>query len=801
MIISKGTSPKEDLGSTFVILNPVEGLVPQGQNSDPPSKGKLFHPDNGDVPADEGDMIISKGTNPKEDLGSTIVILNPFEGLVPQGQNSDPPSKGKLFHPENGVAPCSEGKLQLGLPPSSPSSHYVFVGKEARKKQLEHNNSKTDADFSKVVHSPRDDKDLEHCSDYDSSDSEEKDCIRVQELKDVEYMGCPEEEQRKDDNQSDPDVEILDFAVAGLFEEGAILFDPRKDSEALVMCTPSKRSRSNDNISVPTVQEQYLGEPSGSVLPDRPASKKRGHNTRAAKKSLAQASLHVGSVRTRNSALLPTCRPFNMDDCMSAIGAPLNIAGWPVGFNTTAFSEAICNSGVQAAAGAVTGANDTFLIFSAFLVFLMQAGFAMLCAGSVRSKNTINILLKNLLDACVGAIAWYATGYAFAFGEDNKNGFIGSNFFVMDGVATANDGAPKYIFWLFQWAFSAASATIVSGSVAERTSFVSYLGYSFFLTGLVYPVVVHWVWNSQGWLSALKASPFRGVGAIDFAGSGVVHMVGGVAGFWGAVIVGPRIGRFDRRGAATEMRGHSATLVVLGTFLLWFGWYGFNPGSMLAIVGSAGVVGRVAVTTTLAAASAGLSSLFLKKLTSGTWDAMAVCNGALGGLVSITAGCSVVEPWAAIVIGVIGGVVYLAGSALLLLIKVDDPVDAAPLHGGCGLWGVAAVGLFAKRSYVMDSIVSNATHYGLFHGGGGKMLGVQLLYAICIIAWVSGTMSLFFGVLKIFGVLRVPPEEEQRGLDLTKHGGTAYEAGVDLRAITPSDILKKDRSNVPLTPV
>eukprot|EP00244_Chara_vulgaris_P000116 TRINITY_DN1015_c0_g1_i14.p1 TRINITY_DN1015_c0_g1~~TRINITY_DN1015_c0_g1_i14.p1 ORF type:complete len:484 (-),score=90.59 TRINITY_DN1015_c0_g1_i14:2355-3806(-) len=483
-----------------------------------------------------------------------------------------------------------------------------------------------------------------------------------------------------------------------------------------------------------------------------------------------------------------------MDACLGAIGVPLNSSGWPDGFNATALSEAICNEVVGSAAAVTTGINDAFVLFSAFLVFLMQAGFAMLCAGSVRSKNTINILLKNLLDACVGAVAWYTTGYGFAFGTDNENGFIGNNFFALDGVGELN----KYIFWLFQWAFSAAAATIVSGSVAERTVFAAYLGYSFFLTGFVYPVVVHWVWNGEGWLSALNTDAFRGLGVIDFAGSGVVHMVGGIAGFWGAVIVGPRIGRFDRRGAATEMRGHSTTLVVLGTFLLWFGWYGFNPGSMLAIVGAERVVGRVAVTTTLAGASAGLTSLFLKRLTSGTWDAMAVCNGALGGLVSITAGCSVVEPWAAVVIGIIGGSVYLLGSAFLLLIKVDDPVDAAPLHGGCGTWGVVAVGLFAKRAYINDSIgVKNINHFGLFHGGGGKMLGVQILYVICIFAWVSGMMGSFFGFLRIFGVLRVPPEEEQRGLDLTKHGGTAYETGVDLRSITPSDALKKDRSLLP----
>jgi len=254
--------------------------------------------------------------------------------------------------------------------------------------------------------------------------------------------------------------------------------------------------------------------------------------------------------------------------------------------------------------------NSNFLLTSAYLVFFMQAGFAMLCAGSVRSKNTKNILIKNVLDACVGAFAWFIFGYGFAFGttEGHKpNSFLGSGNFAMKGISDSYGVA----FYLFQWAFSAAAATIVSGSVAERTKFEAYLGYSFFLTAFVYPAVVHWSWTETGWLGPWRENGAKllGSGMLDFAGSGVVHMTGGIAGLMGAWIVGPRTGRFAPDGRVNPMPGHSAPLVVLGTFILWVGWYGFNPGSQLAIVAGSRVVARTAVTTTLAAAGGGLMAM------------------------------------------------------------------------------------------------------------------------------------------------------------------------------------------------
>ncbi|KFK39730.1 hypothetical protein AALP_AA3G280600, partial [Arabis alpina] len=307
--------------------------------------------------------------------------------------------------------------------------------------------------------------------------------------------------------------------------------------------------------------------------------------------------------------------------------------------------------------------DNTYLLFSAYLVFAMQLGFAMLCAGSVRAKNTMNIMLTNVLDAAAGGLFYYLFGYAFAFGE-SSDGFIGRHNFGLRDFPTLT---ADYSFFLYQWAFAIAAAGITSGSIAERTKFVAYLIYSSFLTGFVYPVVSHWFWSPDGW-----ASPFRttdrlfGTGAIDFAGSGVVHMVGGIAGLWGALIEGPRIGRFGEGGGAIALRGHSASLVVLGTFLLWFGWYGFNPGSFTKILipyssgsnyGQWSGIGRTAVTTTLSGCTAALTTLFGKRLLSGHWNVTDVCNGLLGGFAAITAGCSVVEPWAAIVCGFVASLV------------------------------------------------------------------------------------------------------------------------------------------------
>lgn len=305
------------------------------------------------------------------------------------------------------------------------------------------------------------------------------------------------------------------------------------------------------------------------------------------------------------------------------------------------------------------------------------------------------------------------------------------------------------------------------------------------VTGFVYPIVSHWVWSSDGWASATRTSGslLFGSGAIDFAGSGVVHMVGGIAGLWGALIEGPRIGRFDRSGRSVALRGHSASLVVLGTFLLWFGWYGFNPGSFLTISKSYGTannyygqwsaVGRTAVTTTLAGCTAALTTLFGKRLLVGHWNVTDVCNGLLGGFAAITSGCAVVEPWAAIVCGFVAAWVLIGCNILAEKFKYDDPLEAAQLHGGCGSWGLLFTGLFAKKQYVHE-VYATGRPYGLFMGGGGKLLAAQIIQILVIFGWVSFTMAPLFYALKKLKLLRVSKDDEMQGMDLTRHGGFAY---------------------------
>ncbi|CAO2039706.1 unnamed protein product [Urochloa humidicola] len=287
--------------------------------------------------------------------------------------------------------------------------------------------------------------------------------------------------------------------------------------------------------------------------------------------------------------------------------------------NASVAASYICNKFTDTS----SAADATYLLFSAYLVFAMQLGFAMLCAGSVRAKNSANIMVTNVLGAAAGALFYYLVGFGFAFGTPS-NGFIGRHFFVLKRLPKAGFG---YDFFLFQWAFAIAAAGITLGSIAERTQFVACLAYSAVLTGFVYPVVFHWFWSADGWASAGRTSGplLFGSGVIDFAGSGVVHLVGGVAGFWGALIVGPRLGRFDAHGKLVPIRfrAHSASLVVLGTFLLWFGWFGFNPGSFLtiskvygqsgtAIDGQWEAVGRTAVTTSLSGSVAALTTLYAK---------------------------------------------------------------------------------------------------------------------------------------------------------------------------------------------
>jgi Amt family ammonium transporter len=430
-----------------------------------------------------------------------------------------------------------------------------------------------------------------------------------------------------------------------------------------------------------------------------------------------------------------------------------------------------------------------WLIFGAVLVFLMQAGFALLEVGSVSKKNTKNILVKNMFDASVGAIGFYLVGFGFAQGDSSSTGgFIGTDMFLLKGGFVDDDAGTieggSYALWLFQFAFAATAATIVSGAVAERVQFTAYLIYAFVLVLWVYPVVVQWGWGGAGWASAWKDEPadkFMGVGVIDFAGSGVVHMVGGTAALFGAIFIGPRTGRFNKEtGEPQELPQQSAAFQALGTLILWFGWYGFNSVSTLAIGGLAGVAAKTAVTTTLAAAAGCMTCLLLGKISDGVIDNGLANNGVLAGLVSITAGCSVVEPEAAVLIGVIGGVVYFYSSKLLLKFQIDDVVDAAPVHCFCGAWGVIAAGLFAtetnyKLAYYEFSQEQIDDGYsqpcGLLYGCGANQFIANVIFVVAVFAWTALWSCVLFGGLNAAGKLRVSEEEELVGLDESHHGG------------------------------
>ncbi|GLI60266.1 hypothetical protein VaNZ11_002356 [Volvox africanus] len=453
--------------------------------------------------------------------------------------------------------------------------------------------------------------------------------------------------------------------------------------------------------------------------------------------------------------------------------------------NSGELALAICaatgHSGLQDKIDAVShGLNQLYLLFGTALVFVMHGGFAMLAAGAIRSKNAVNILLQTLMDACASALMWYLIGFGFAYGiGDEPNAFIGNALFAFAHVRSHNTGSDtgRWLDIVFQWAFCATAVTIPAGSVAERCNFNAYLCYSTFISAFLYPVVAHWAWCSQGWLGYGTRKPLLDCGMMDFAGSSVVHMLGGLSGLAGAALLGPRMGRFDIENQPVPLPGHSAVLVVLGTILLWFGWYGFNPASTLFIdtALAAEVASRSAVTTTLGGAAGGVGCLAWTLLRTRTFDLYALCNGVLCGFVAVTAGCHVYEPWAAILCGAGAGIIFDLASLLLLKLGVDDPLGAAPMHGGCGAYGVLFTGLLAKKEYIMQSYTTRTSYpYGMFYGGGGRLLACQVIGVLTIAGWTLGLMLPFFWILKRFKILRVPPEEELQGLDISRHYSRAY---------------------------
>lgn len=388
--------------------------------------------------------------------------------------------------------------------------------------------------------------------------------------------------------------------------------------------------------------------------------------------------------------------------------------------------------------------NVVWTLVAAFLVFLMQAGFAMVEAGFTRAKNACNILMKNLMDFSVGALAFWAVGFGLMFGAGN--GFFGTEgFFLSLGAEKGNWG---YAFWMFQVVFCATAATIISGAVAERTKFSAYLIYSALVSAFVYPIFGSWAWgslyNGGGWLEKL--------GFIDFAGSTVVHSVGGWLALAGAIVVGPRLGKFTPSGVK-PIPGHSMPLAALGVFLLWFGWYGFNPGS--TTTGDASIA-LIAVTTTLAAAAGAMSAMILTWLKYKKSDVGMTMNGALAGLVGITAGCANVSAVSAVLIGLIAGVLVVFSVLFFDRIRVDDPVGAVSVHGVCGAWGTLAAGIFNSAGFSLTTV------------------GVQLLGIGVCFAWAFGMGLAVFKAIDLVMGMRVSKEEEMAGLDFSEHGASAY---------------------------
>ena len=404
--------------------------------------------------------------------------------------------------------------------------------------------------------------------------------------------------------------------------------------------------------------------------------------------------------------------------------------------------------GVTYAQGAVSAddvdskLNDFILVAAAALVFFMQAGFAFLGAGLIRSKNTVNYVTKSFLDFCIASLGFWAFGYALMMGGGAASGIIGlEGFFLLDFEDT------DLVAWFFQMVFAGTAATIIAGAVAERTKINAYFAYSFIVGALVYPIYGHWAWSDEGWLTQI------GPGFADYAGSGVVHMIGGFLALAGAFVVGPRKG--FREGE--DLKGHNMPYVVIGTFILFFGWFGFNINS--------DSLGLNAVNTLLAGAAGAVSAIYIAMIRTGKADIEMGANGALAGLVGITAGCAYVDPWAAVVIGLLAGVIMIAGVHVVkLVLKVDDPVGAISVHGICGAWGLLAVGIFATGHNDVEGLIA----------GNAEQLVPQIVGLLVAAAWGLGAGFILFKALDMTTGLRATEEEEMQGLDIPEHGRSAY---------------------------
>src|SRR2546426_4790655 len=418
--------------------------------------------------------------------------------------------------------------------------------------------------------------------------------------------------------------------------------------------------------------------------------------------------------------------------------------------------------------------NTVWTLVAAFLVFGMQVGFTMLEAGFCRSRETVNVLMECIVDTCLCGILFFAFGFAFMF--SHGNGFIGYHwFFLQDVPATYEASGVAFLaFWLFQFAFADTCSTITSGAMIGRTGFVGDLLYSFAVSGFIYPIIGHWAWGPDGFLVTMGSAgnflPSLGMNFHDFAGSTVVHTIGGFIALAGAIALGPRLGRKFKRDGGGPMMPHDLTIAASGGLLLWFGWYGFNPGSTLSAMDFEGI-GRVAANTTLAACAAGLTALTYAYVLSKKWDVSFTVNGFLAGLVAITCPCYWVSPAGAIMLGGVAGVFVVLGVELLEWLRIDDPIGAVPVHGFCGIWGTLSLGLFACGKYGATGPVSpdnTAPLTGLLYGGGAAVLKGQVVgSAIITVATFAVSLAVMY-LVEAAGVLRVSAEGEGYGLDL--HG-------------------------------
>ena len=390
-------------------------------------------------------------------------------------------------------------------------------------------------------------------------------------------------------------------------------------------------------------------------------------------------------------------------------------------------------------------------MLGAFLVFFMQAGFAFLGAGLIRAKNTTNYMTKSFMDFTIASLSFWAFGFALMWGTSQAGIAGNTNYFLTD----AADGQ-TYVDFVFQMVFAGTAATIVAGAVAERTKTQAYLAYSFIIGAIIYPLYGHWAWNEAGWLGALDKIDLPA--AADYAGSGVVHAVGGFVALAGAVVVGPRIGKFNADGSANVISGHNVGYVVIGTFILFFGWFGFN-------INTGDSIGLNAINTLMAGATGSIVALYIRLVQTGKTDILIACNGALAGLVGITAGAAFVEPWSAVVIGAIAAPIMMASLLLIeRVFKIDDPVGAISVHGVTGLWGLLAVGIFANGNNGVEGLVV----------GEGKQILSQLISMGVVLAWGLVTGFALFMLLKVTMGVRATEAEELEGLDISEHGLPAY---------------------------